>query len=81
VLNSTRPPPLTLIRWKSLLTAENGAYTTPRIWAVSRHPEKITLKFKEKAKPDFLAKLFKFRDKAREAQAPVKHRPRGEREI
>jgi hypothetical protein len=41
----------------------------------------IALKVKEKVRPDFLAKLFKFRDKARETQAPVKHRAKAEREL
>jgi hypothetical protein len=40
---------------------------------------KIALKVKER--PDFIAKLHKFRDRVREAVAPVKNRHKGEHEL
>jgi len=41
----------------------------------------IKLKVKEKSRPNFLAKIQKFRQKAKELAAPVKHRAKGEHEL
>jgi hypothetical protein len=70
--NSETPP-----KWLVFFKAKDVDALT----AAFKEYSNITLKTKAKTKPDFLAKLFKFRDKAREAQAPVKHRAKGEHEL
>jgi hypothetical protein len=47
--------------------------------AAFKEYSKVTLKVKEK--PNFLAKIAKFRQKAKELAAPAKHRAKGEHEL
>jgi hypothetical protein len=49
--------------------------------AAFKEYSRITLKVKGREKPDFLAKIDKFRQKAKEIAAPARHRAKGDIEL
>jgi hypothetical protein len=68
--DSETPP-----KWLVFFKAKDADSLT----AAFKEYSKATLKVKER--PNFLAKLFKFRDIAKETAAPVKHREKGGQEL
>jgi len=68
--NSETPP-----KWLVFFKAKDADALT----AAFKEYSKVTLKVKEK--PNFLAKINRFKQKAKELATPVKHRTKGEHEL